>query len=83
MARYQQSLRRYYSRHIRRRTLEAGDLVLYRMQSREGLYKLSHMWEGPFSIKHISKPGVARLETEEGEELQNTWNILQLRNFYL
>jgi hypothetical protein len=45
--RYQQGLRRYHSRHVRARTLEVGDLVLRRILSREGLHKLSPMWEGP------------------------------------
>jgi hypothetical protein len=43
VARYQQSLLRYHSRYIRTRTLEAGDLVLRRKLSREGLHKLSPM----------------------------------------
>ena len=44
--RYQQALRRYHCRNIRSRTLETGDLVLRRVLSREGLHKLSPMWEG-------------------------------------
>ena len=47
-ARYQQALRRYHCRSIRSRTLEVGDLVLRRVLSREGLHKLSPMWDGPF-----------------------------------
>ena len=81
-ARYQQGLRRYHSHHIRPRTLEAGDLILRRILSREGLHKLSPMWEGPFRVKHISWPGAAWLEMEEGELVQNTWNIQHLRKFY-
>ncbi|KAM0880327.1 hypothetical protein ACQ4PT_033644 [Festuca glaucescens] len=81
-ARYQQGLRRYPSRHVCPRTLEAGDLVLRRILSREGLHKLSPMWEGPFRVKHISRPSTAWLETEEGELVQNTWNIQNLRKFY-
>ena len=42
VGRYQQDLRRYHSRHIHPRTLEAGDLVLRRILSRAGLHKLSH-----------------------------------------
>jgi hypothetical protein len=34
VARYQQGLRRYHSRNIRPRTLEAGDLVLRTILSR-------------------------------------------------
>jgi transposase InsO family protein len=70
-ARYQQGLHRYHSRHVRARTLEAGDLVLRRILSREGLQKLSPMWEGPFRVTHIARPGSARLETAEGIPVGN------------
>ena len=65
-ARYQQALRRYHCRGIRSRTLETGDLILRRILSREGLHKLSPMWEGLFKVVHVSKPGAARLETRDG-----------------
>jgi hypothetical protein len=80
--RYQQGLRRYHSRHVRARTLEVGDLVLSRILSREGLHKLSPMWEGPFKVTHITRPVSARLETAEGELVGNPWNIAHLRKFY-
>jgi hypothetical protein len=81
-ARYQQGLRRYHSHHVRARTLEVGDLVLTRILSREGLHKLSPMWEGHFKVTHISRPGSARLETAEGVPVGNLWNIAHLRKFY-
>ena len=59
-----------------------GDLVLRRVLSREGLHKLSPMWEGPFKVVHVSRPGAARLETQDGVPIQNTWNIQHLRKFY-
>jgi hypothetical protein len=81
-ARYQQGLRRYHIRHVRARTLEVDDLVLRRILSREGLHKLSPMWEGPFKVTHIARPGSARLETAEGVPVGNPWNIAHLRKFY-
>ena len=81
-ARYQQALRRHHCRNIRSRTLETGDLVLRRVLSREGLHKLSPMWEGPFKVVHISRPGPVRLETQDGIPIQNAWNIQHLRKFY-
>src|SRR3954466_12040900 len=81
-ARYQQALRRYHCCNIRPRTLEVGDLMLKRVLSREGLHKLSPMWEGPFKVVHVSRPGSVRLETQEGEPIQNAWNIQHLRRFY-
>ena len=64
------------------RTLKVGDLVLRRVLSREGLHKLSPMWEGPFKVVHVSRPGAARLETQDGVPIQNAWNIQHLRKFY-
>jgi transposase InsO family protein len=55
--RYQQGLHRYHSRHVWARTLEVSDLVLRRILSREGLHKLSPMWEVPFKVTHIARPG--------------------------
>ena len=81
-ARYQQALRRYHCRSVRSRTLEVGDLVLRRVLSREGLHKLSPMWEGPFRVAHVSRPGAARLEMQDGVPIQNAWNIQHLRKFY-
>ena len=81
-ARYQQALRRYHCRNIRPRTPEVGDLVLMQVLSREGLHKLSPMWEGPFKVVHVSRPGSARLETREGVPVQNARNIQHLRRFY-
>ena len=82
MARYQQSLRCYHTRHVRARTLVVGYMVLRRKKSREGLHKLSPMWEGPFLVKYISRPGVASLETLNGDQVPDTWNIQQIRKFY-
>ena len=81
-ARNQHALRRYHYCNICSRMLEVGDLVLRRVLSREGLHKLSPMWEGPFKVVHVSRPGSARLETQEGVPAQNAWNIQHLRRFY-
>ena len=81
-ARYQQALGRYHCRSIRPWMLEVGDLVLRRALSREGLHKLSPMWEGPFRVAHVSRPGAVRLETQDGVPIQNAWNIQHLWKFY-
>jgi hypothetical protein len=56
--------------------------VLRRILSREGRHKLSLMWEGPFKVTHIARPGSARLEAAEGVPVGNPWNIAHLRKFY-
>jgi hypothetical protein len=57
--------------------------VLRRIFSREDLHKPSPMWEGPFKVTHIARPGSARLETAEGVPVGNPWNIAHLTKFYL
>jgi hypothetical protein len=59
-----------------------GNLVLRRILSHEGLHKLSPMWEGPFKVMHIARPGSARLEIAEGMPVGNPWNIAHLQKFY-
>ena len=59
-------MRRYHCHNVCSRTLEVGDLVLRRVLSREGLHKLSPMWEGPFRIARVSRSGAARLEMQDG-----------------
>src|SRR5581483_10077420 len=81
-ARYQQTLRRYHQRQVRARSLEIGDLVLRRVQTRENLDKLSPMWEGPYLVIGTPRPGCLRLATEDGTPLPNPWNIEHLRKFY-
>ena len=71
-ARYQQALGWYHCRSVCSRTLEVGDLVLRRVLSREGLHNLSPMWEGPFRIACVSRPGATHLETQDGSPSRMT-----------
>jgi hypothetical protein len=81
-ARYQQSLRRYQARKVRRWDFSEGDLVLRLRQDNQGRHKLSPPWEGPYVVVKVLKPGTYKLANEDGEELTNAWNIQQLRRFY-
>jgi hypothetical protein len=59
-----------------------SDLVFHRIQNTEGLHKLSSPWEGPFTVAKVTGPGSYRLQTLEGEDVNNSWNIDQLCRFY-
>jgi hypothetical protein len=48
----------------------------------EGLHKLSSPWEGPFSVSKVTGPGSYRLQTLEGDDISNSWNVDQLCCFY-
>ena len=81
-ARYQQALHCYHSCKVHARSLEEGDLVLRRVQSAKRSNKLSPTWEGPYRVVRVTRPGAVRLETEDGFQMQNSWNIEHLRKFY-
>jgi len=48
--RYQQNLQRYHDKHIRKRDLNVGDVVVHRRQSNQGYHKLTPPWEGPYVV---------------------------------
>jgi hypothetical protein len=81
-ARYLDGIRRYHDRNVKERSFNVGDLVLHRIQNTKGLHKLSSQWEGPFSIAKVTGPGSYRLQTLEGANISNSWNIDQLYRFY-
>jgi hypothetical protein len=66
-ARYQQSLRRYQARKIRWWNFSEGDLVLRLRQDNRGSHKLSPLWEGPYVVVKVLKPGTYKLANEDGE----------------
>jgi hypothetical protein len=81
-ARYQQALRRYQARKVRRRDFSEGDLVLRLRQDNRGRHKLLPPWEGPYVVVKVLKPDTYKLANEDGEELTKAWNIQQLHRFY-
>jgi hypothetical protein len=81
-ARYLEGIRRYHDRNVKECSFNVGDLVLRRIQNTEGLHKLSSSWEGPFIVAKVTGPGSYRLQTLEGEDINNSWNVDQLCQFY-
>jgi hypothetical protein len=80
--RYQKSLRRYHDRHVGRRDLNVGDLVLRRSQNTKERHKFTPPWEGSYIIAEVLKPGTYKLSNEKGKIFTNAWNIKQLRRFF-
>jgi hypothetical protein len=64
------------------RSVNVDDLVPRSIRNTEGLHKLSSLWEGPFTVAKVTGPGSYRLQTLEGEDVSNSWNIDQLCRFY-
>jgi hypothetical protein len=80
--RYLEGIRRYRDGNVKERSFNVGDLVLCRIQNMDGLHKLSLPWEGPFTVAKVTGPGSYRLQTLEGEDVNNSWNVDQICWFY-
>jgi hypothetical protein len=52
-----------------------GDLVLRLRQDARGRHNLTPLWEAPFIIAKILKPGTYKLANSQGEVYSNAWNI--------
>jgi hypothetical protein len=74
-ARYLEGIRCYHDRNIKEHSFNVGDLVLHCIQNTEGLHKLSSPWESPFTVAKVIGPGSYRLQTLEGEDISNSWNV--------
>jgi hypothetical protein len=78
---YQQNLRNYHSRRVRRRSFEPGNLVLRLKQTSTS--KLESSWEGPYLIHEAIPGGAYRLrDPKTGVDIENPWNAQQLHRFY-
>jgi hypothetical protein len=78
---HQQSLYNYHSRRVRGRSFELGNLVLRLKQTSTS--KLEPPWEGPYLVHEVIPGGAYRLRNPKmGKDVENPWNIVQLRRFY-
>ena len=79
---YLQGLRCYHDRNVRSRAFSIGDLVLRKVQKRT--HKLSAIWEGPYIVAEMTRPGAYKLKNRDGTSIypDNSWNIDQLHHFY-
>ncbi|PKA49959.1 hypothetical protein AXF42_Ash017498 [Apostasia shenzhenica] len=75
----------YYNKHVRRRPLEDGDLVL-KLRTTAGRDmapgKLDSNWEGPFITCNVLESNTYKLARQDGTLLTRTWNGNDLKKFY-
>jgi hypothetical protein len=58
-------------------------LVLVRTARTESRGKLEPKWEGPFIVKTKASPSAYRLTMPSGKDLEHSWNIDNLRKFFV
>ena len=83
LTKYQEETRRWRDKKICLKDFAPGDLVLRRLNNASSKGKLQSKWDDPFLVKRSLRPGSYHLATLEGEELPHTWNVDNLRKFYV
>jgi hypothetical protein len=80
---YQAQTKAWRDNAVVPREFNTGDLVLVRTTGIESWGKLEPKGEGPFIVKSKASPSVYRLSTPTDEDLEHSWNIDNLRNFFV
>jgi hypothetical protein len=80
---YQAQTKAWRDNTVVPREFNKGDLVLVRTTRTESRGKLEPKWEGPFIVKSKASPSAYRLVTPSGEDLEHSWNIDNLRKFFV
>ncbi|KAL2237266.1 UNVERIFIED_CONTAM: Gag-Pol polyprotein [Sesamum indicum] len=74
---------RNYNKRVHPREFQIGDLVLKKVEVSKHVEKLDPTWEGPYKVVEIKRSGAYTLQDANGRELPRTWNIGNLRKFYV
>jgi hypothetical protein len=72
MQKYQESLKKYYTKCVVQRELNIRDLVLKKNICTRDKHKISSLWEGPFIIVDLAAPMAHVLAEVDGAMLSNT-----------
>nr|XP_009412969.1 PREDICTED: uncharacterized protein LOC103994370 [Musa acuminata subsp. malaccensis] len=83
---HQRAIARIYNRKVRPRPIKLGDLVLRRAEVSDPTRtkgKLAPKWEGPYRVTDVVRPGTYRLTAMDGAPLPRTWNIQNLKKFFV
>jgi hypothetical protein len=80
---YQTQTKAWRDNAVVPREFNKGDFVLVRTTRTESRGKLESKWEGPFIVKSKASPNAYRLATSSSEDLEHSWNIDNLRKFFV
>ena len=65
------------------KNIKTGHLVLQRVANPDTVGKLQLKWEGPFLVVSSSRPGSYRLKDMDGNDIPRSWNVDELRRYYV
>ena len=68
------------------RTFQVGDWVLrkvFQNTKEVSAWKLGPNWEGPYEITQLMGNRAYKLQTPDGTRINNSWNVIHLRKYYV
>jgi hypothetical protein len=83
ISKYQQETKKWRDQKVVRKNIQDGDLVLRRKENSSRAGKLQPKWEGPYTAKQAGRLGSFHLYDHEGKASAHTWNVDNLRRFYI
>jgi len=83
ITKYQQETKKWRDRKVVRKDIQDGDLVLRKKGDHPNAGKLQPKWEGPYTAIQARRSGSFYLKDLEGRTSTHTWNIDNLRRFYI
>jgi hypothetical protein len=80
---YQAETIRWRDRKVRLKNIKTGHLVLRRLANPDTVGKLQLKWERPFLVVSVSRHGSYRLKDIYGNDIPRSWNVDELRRYYV
>ena len=83
---YKRAVAKVYNRKVRPRPIKLNDLVLRKTEVSDPTRargKLALKWEGPYRVVEVIRPGTYRLATMDDSSLPRTWNVQNLKKFFI
>jgi hypothetical protein len=80
---YQAETIKWRDRKVRLKNIKPGHLVLRRIANLDTVGKLQLKWEGLFLVVSSSRPGSYRLKDMDGNDIPRSWNVDELRRYYV
>jgi hypothetical protein len=80
---YQAETIKWHDRKVRLKNIKPGHLVLRRVANPDTVGKLQQKWEGPFLVVSSSRPDSYRLKDMDGNDIPRSWNVDELRRYYV
>jgi hypothetical protein len=83
LEKYQEETRVWRDPKVKLKQFEVRKLVLLRSPFTENIGKFEAKWIGPYVVSEKMRPGTYRLSDTQGRVLEHSWNVENLRCFYI